>query len=205
MIRKKLFLYEVALLHIITWWGIRIFSPRFLFTGVALGTPERWLIRLLRAVAVVLIIFIWIKLRKFSFKNIGIGGKNFWKYFFIGFFFVVILWIMIKGYFPGGSKSYTLKLLAIITAFMDVLAQQISTFGLIQKMMERKLGIKISFLSAWLSFGLAHFFISPSLTGVFIAFSAGLLFGLTLWKTKNLGAGLGMHSGFHFMLAIYYA
>ena len=111
--------------------------------------------------AVVLIIFIWIKLRKFSFKNIGIGGKNFWKYFFIGFFFVVILWIMIKGYFPGGSKSYTLKLLAIITAFMDVLAQQISTFGLIQKMMERKLGIKISFLSAWLSFGLAHFLYLP--------------------------------------------
>ncbi len=131
--------------------------------------------------------------------------EHFWKYFFIGFSFIIILWIMLKGCFLGGFKNYILKLLAVITGLMDVLAQQFSTFGLIQKVIGQKLNIKISFSTAWFSFSVAHFFISPTLAGVFLASFAGFLFGFILWKTKNLGAVLGIHFGFYFMLAICYA
>jgi membrane protease YdiL (CAAX protease family) len=88
-----------------------------------------------------------------------------------------------------------------VTGPVDVLAQQLPTFGLIQGLLASRIGRTTAFLLAWSSFAVAHaIFASPQIA--IIAVILGGVFGLLLNRTGNLGAGLGLHSTFYLMRSV---
>ena len=119
---------------------------------------------------------------------------------------VAVLWlivVMLSGHsleVPNPISSGA-RTLAAITAFVDVLAQQLPTFGLLPGLGMKHERTAIAFGLDWYSYTFAHL-IGSSLPLVGVAL-IGLLFGALLLWTKNLGAGLGIHGSFYFMRAIF--
>jgi len=148
----------------------------------------------------------WARWRKIDWQDIGLGKQNFWRNCAIAFGSVVVLWltvVLIRGtsLWAPNPIGYGMRTLAVVTALVNVLAQQLPTFGLLQGFGMKYWNPIAAFVLAWCSFSLGHL-IGNSLPTILLAAVVGLLFGALLQRTKNLGAGLGIHSAFYFMLAI---
>lgn len=170
------------------------------------NTPPWYAIRLARAVLAVAVVLLWAGWRKIEWQDIGLGMQHFLRNFAIGFASVVALWLAVVAVrgtplFVPDPISYEVRALAVVTALVDVLAQQLPTFGLIQGFAFRGSNPLLGFVVAWSSFVLAHLIGSP-VSVVYLAAAIGLLFGGLMWRTRTLAAGLGLHFAFYFMLAI---
>ncbi len=204
---KRRLLVEMVVVNLIAWWGIRILSSQTaLLHSTVENTPEWYLVRVIRAIITIAVVLGWARWRKVTWPDIGLGKQNFWRNFVIAVGVIAALWVavvMVRGtsLLAPQPLAYPIRFLAIVTVFVDVVAQQLPTFGLLQNLGSRLLPLPAAFVLAWLSFGLAHFIIaSPAM--VILALVIGIFFGLALWRTGNLGLGLGAHFGVYFMLAI---
>ncbi len=170
------------------------------------NTPQWFAIRLARAALTVGIVLAWARWRKIVWQDIGLGNQHFWRNFAISFGSVVMLWltvVIIRGtpLWAPNPIGYDVRILALVTAFVDVLSQQLPTFGLLQGLGMKYWNPIAAFGLAWCIFSLAHL-IGSSLPTVLLASVVGFVFGILLQRTKNLGAGLGIHFSFYFMLAV---
>ena len=205
MSNRKLF-YESILIHLLAWWGVRILLGQASFMHSVENSPQWFAIRLARAALAIGIVLAWASWRKIAWQDFGLGNQYFWRNFAIAFGSVVVLWfivVFIRGtpLWAPNPIGYEMRTLAVATAIVDVLAQQLPTFGLLQGFGMKHWNPVAAFGLAWGSFSLAHL-IGNSLPTILLAAVVGLLFGALLQRTKNLGAGLGIHFAFYFMLAI---
>ncbi len=204
MSNRKLF-YESILIHLLAWWGVIILGQASFMHSVE-NSPQWFVIRLARAALAVGIVLAWARWRKIAWQDIGLGNQHFWRNGAIAFGSVVVLWltvVLIRGtpLWAPNPIGYEMRILAVVTALVNVLAQQLPTFGLLQGFGMKHWNPIAAFALAWCSFSLAHL-IGNSLPTILLATVVGLIFGALLQRTKNLGAGLGIHFAFYFMLAI---
>ncbi len=206
MSNRRVF-YEMVSVHLVAWWGVRILSSQTVLMHTAVeNTPEWYAVRLVRAIITIAVVLVWARWRKVTWQEIGLGKQGSWRNFVAAVGLIAAIWVaivMVRGtpLLAPRPIAYPMRFWAVITGLADVLAQQLPTFGLLQGLGARRLPRPAAFVLAWLSFGLAHFIIaSPPM--VIVAFVLGFFFGLGLWRTGNLGLGLGIHFGFYFMRAI---
>jgi len=204
---ERLLFRQAIFVHALTWWGVRILSGRAAFMHVFdQGTAEWWAMRLARAVLTVVIVLAWARWLGVTPRDLGLGNRGFGRNALVAAGVTAVLWITIVGMrgslTPPAPLDHGVRVLAAITGLVDVLAQQLSTFGLLQGLGARHLGSRRAFVLARFSFGLARMVIAtpPVVLG---ALSAGILFGLLMWKTGNLGAGLGLHSAFYVLRVVF--
>ena len=206
MSNRRLF-SEIVSIHLVAWWGVRILSSQTALMHTAVeNTPEWYAVRLVRAIITIAVVLAWARWRKVMWQEIGLGKQGFWRNFVIAFGLIATLWVaivIVRGtpLLAPQPIAYSARFWAVITGLIDILAQQLPTFGLLQSLGARQLPRPAAFVLALLSFGLAHMIIA-SLPMVMVALVIGFFFGLSLWRTGNLGLGLGVHFGFYFMMAI---
>ena len=199
------------MVHGIAWWGMQVFSVwlpyHLLFTHWDMNSPERWGVRLLRALLAVVIVLGWASYRKIAWHALGLGGQKFWRNLSFGVTGVAAFWfsiVTLRGteLWAPHPMGYGLRIMGMVVSAVSVVAQQVSTFGLLERLGARHFSAGKAFLLGWLSFGIAHLLLGNFLSGLVIGLTVGLLFGLLLWWTENLGAGLGIHFGFYLMLSV---
>jgi hypothetical protein len=197
-------LREAVLINLLAWWGVRVLTTQMSFMHTFVEESPEWFgVRLLRAGVVIAIILAWARWRQVPWHNIKVVGPNFWRNFAVAFGFVVALWIgivTVRGtdLWAPDPIPYGSRVIALIATLVDVFAQQLATFGLLQGLGAPILGKPPAFALAWLSFALAHFIMGA----LPLALVGGTLFGLLLWRTENLGTGLGLHYSIYFMLSV---
>jgi hypothetical protein len=148
--------------HLLTWWGIRVLSAGFAYQVAFAGTPmqaaEWWAVRLLRAVAMLAIVAVWVHRRELSWQALGLGKPRFWRAFMLSVGGMAALWVVMSSAYhvwPRDPTGIGLRAISALVCFVDVLAQQLSTFGLLQGVLAPCRGQLLPFGLAWLSFGVA--------------------------------------------------
>ena len=161
MSNRRLF-FETILVHLLAWWGIRILSGQMpLMHSFDANTSAWFAIRLARAILTVAVVLAWARWRKIVLQDVGIGDQSFWRNFAIMFGVVAVLWLIVVMFSGNPLEApnpigYGARTLAAITAFVDVLAQQLPTFGLLQGLGMKHERTAIAFGLAWCSYTFAH-------------------------------------------------
>ena len=164
--------FEAAIMHLLAWWGIRILTTRLPLVEANASNPSLWAVRLLRAGVTVAIVLAWARWRNIPWPRIGLGGQSFIRNFIAAAGVVITLGFAIAAIqgtlWVANPSGCALRVFAVVTRGTDVLAQQLSVFGLLQGFVAQRSGLA-SFALALLSFALAHFIIG----GVLLAFLGG--------------------------------
>ena len=211
---------EVILLHLLIWWYMRVLwaagvLPPFLaWPSMTTPAPLWWGLRFVIRILALLLVIGWAYWRKVGVAGIGLGGGRFWHNFIIA----LPMGMVPSGVFLGAVMLVTrhfgdshpveflpvwFRLLIIPFSALDVLLQQVSTFGLLESILGRRLHWPFGIACGlpWISFVIAHYFIAAPI--VFpVAALGGVLFCWLLRRTGNLGASLGVHFGYYVMLAV---
>ena len=195
---------EVLALHAVTWWCLRTLGSQLpVLHYWAPDSAGWWLIRLARASLVVGILLAWAALRGVKVGLIGLGGHGFWRNGCIALLTTAALWLAVavlrgKGVLGPHPLAFPRRELALRTTFVDVLAQQVSTFGLLQGLLGPSAQVAIF---TWASFTGAHL-IGASTGVVWAAGAVGVIFAVLRQRTGSLGAGLGVHLGYYSRLIL---
>ncbi len=195
---------EVGAVHVVSWWCVRIVTSQLaVLHSWEPSSAAWWLARLLRAALVVGIVLGWARVRGITSPTIGLGGVRFWRNGCIGLAVTSILWLGValvrgKGILGTHPAVFPEREVAILTTGMDVVAQQLPTFGLLQGVLGSSW---LVFATTWLSFTAAHLVGAP-LSVVLTAGAVGLVFALLRRYTGNLGAGLGVHFAYYGLLIL---
>lgn len=211
---------EVIVLHLFVWWYVRVLwaagaVPPFL-AWPSLTTPAllSWGLRFVIRILALLLIIGWVYWRKMGVASIGLDGGHFWRNFIVTLplgmmSYGIFLWTVMlvtkhlsDPYFAEPLPVW-FRLLIIPFSALDVLLQQVSTFGLLEGILGKRLHWPVSIACGltWLSFVAAHYFISAPIMLPLVALGGGLFCWL-LRRTGNLGASLGVHFGYYIMLAV---
>lgn len=194
---NKYLYWEAAVMHLLTWWGIRVLATRLPLAGVIADETSLWLVRLSRAGVMIALVLAWARWRNIPGQHLGLGGQHFARNFIAAAGVTVALGFaiaIVRGTLWDNPLNGTFRIFASAARGVDALAQQLSVFGLLQKFLDERLHRWVLLGLTLFSFSLAHFIIG----GFPFALLGGALFGLLLWWTGNLGASWGMHFGFHF-------
>ena len=195
---------EVATVHVATWWCVRILASQLAILHYwDPGSGGWWLVRLVRAGLAVGIVVGWATARGVALPTIGLGGRRFWRNGCVALAVTSILWLAVavlrgKGILGSHPAAFPERELAILTTGVDVVAQQLTTFGLLQGTLGSSLWV---LAVAWASFTAAHL-VGASPGVVLTAGIVGLLFALLRRLTGSLGAGLGVHFAYYGLLVL---
>ena len=195
---------EVGALHVVAWWGVRILTSQLpLLHYWAAGSAGWWLARLVRAGLAAGIVLAWAAVRGVALPRLGLGGRGFWRNGAVAFLITSTLWLVVavlrgKGIRGPYPAAFPLRELAVLTTLVDVVSQQLPTFGLLQG----ALGSSAWVVGVtWLSFTAAHL-VGASPATVLVAGIVGCVFALLRRHTGNLGAGLGVHVAYYSLLIL---